>query len=140
MKGRSVSPGLTFGLFSIAILMIPQSCIDNGTFVTRLLNAEQLGSKKVCWDQRNFRGHFVDSGKYEVHLTAGSFSETKTLKIGTDPRRPMPARCAPDSGRQVLPTEYSLAGFPGPFLVGDTIVVFYDIPVSTHVTIDVFSH
>lgn len=138
MKAGTSSPILQIAVLLIAVLVLPPACSDNGTFVTRLLEADQLGSKKACWDQRNFRGRLVDPGKYDVHLKAGSFTQTKTLNIGTNPNRPRPASCAPDSGRMVLPTEYSLWGFPDPFLVGDTIVVRYDIPITTHVTIDIF--
>jgi hypothetical protein len=106
------------------------------TFVNGTMSA---GRYRICWNQTNLYGLQVVPGTYQVHMTAGGYDNTIDFDIIApgNPVDPAQVQDCDEDFSGLTPASYAVGLNAVGYLVGDTVKITFDIPVTGNVTIEI---
>lgn len=109
--------------------------------VTLVNEEKEAGRCVVLWIQQDDKGSPVPEGIYHARMTAGDFQGEDEFQILSNASH-VPSPCDSSyrgvSGGQ-LPQSFSISVNSNTYALADTICIYYDLPVSSTVTVRVES-
>jgi len=102
---------------------------------------KEAGRCVVLWAQQDDEGNTVPEGSYHARMIAGDFQGEDEFQILSNASH-MPSPCDSSNcgvGGGQLPQSFSISVNSNTYARSDTVCIYYDLPVSSTVTVRVES-
>jgi hypothetical protein len=123
----------------------PTGTVKRDLVKTLLNESREAGYDSVMWDQKDDQGSAVIPGVYYVHMVAGSFDTSAQFEIEDTASGAPPSEFGTSSRGQFVfgrltgtpPHSFSMYLTAEMYSTGDTVGVYYALPVQIIVRIDI---